>query len=198
MKTSLIFLACLLAVAVAQRGGGRPGGPGGRPGPGRRPLLAKCSDGSRPTCSDGTLPKRPRRGESPCRDDGGPPLTCPDGNPPLRDGESVTVSGGPGGRPGGPPEVTCSDDSRPTCSDGTEPQRPKRGEGPCPDGGIPLTCPDGNPPVDRDGDPFCAKEERRCCDGTVLEGLGRRPRCEDGEKPVCSDAQCIIAREEET
>ena len=36
MKTSLIFLACLLAVAVAQRGGGRPG---------RRPLLGEWGGG---------------------------------------------------------------------------------------------------------------------------------------------------------
>ena len=88
MKTSLILLACLLATAVAQRGGGGRRGGGRGPG-GRRPggpPRATCTDGSRPTCSDGTEPER-RRGEPPCPD-GQPPLTCTDGNPPVdKDGD---------------------------------------------------------------------------------------------------------------
>merc|ERR1711913_177370 len=130
MKTSLILLACLLAVAVAQRGGGE----GGRPG------------------------------------------------------------GGEGGRPSGPRGATCSDGSRPLCSDNSQPAR-RRGEPPCSDGGPPLTCPDGNPPVDRDGNPVtpppCTREERFCCDGTVLQG--RRPRCADRNKPVCFQTECPAA-----
>ena len=98
-----------------------------------------------------------------------------------------------------PCSVQCADGSRPTCSDGTEPQR-RRGAPPCDDDLPPLTCVDGSTPVDEDGDPFCAKEERLCCDETVLDVTqgrrrGPRPRCNDGSKPVCSVAQCSPAEE---
>merc|ERR1712183_36907 len=114
-------------------------------------------------------------------------------------GQSLTISGHedfshparmPTGRGrGGPPRAKCADGSRPTCSDGTEPQR-RRGAPPCPDDLPPLTCADGSTPLDKEGNPVCPKEERLCCDESVLEGRGRRPRCEDGTKPVCSLDQC--------
>merc|ERR1719242_2884136 len=118
MKTSLILLACLLALTLAQRGPGGRGGGRGRGGP-----KPKCGDGSRPTCSDGSQP-------------------------------------------------------------------------PCSDSQPPLTCSDGSSPTDRDGNPFCAREDRLCCDGSSLpepgEGRSRgpKPKCEDGEKPVCSLEEC--------
>ena len=89
----------------------------------------------------------------------------------------------------------CGDGSKPTCADGSKPQRVK-GQPPCAEG-RPKTCADGSTPS-RPVKPNlpsllegkkCPRKDRVCCDGTQLSGQGRRPRCDDGQKPVCPD-QC--------
>merc|ERR1712043_21140 len=160
MKTSLILLGSLVGLSL-QRG-------------------PKCEDGTKPTCADGTLPVR-IKGQLPCTE--GRPKTCADGSEPSR--------GNGGGRPNGP-KGKCDDGSRPTCADGSKPQRVP-GSKPCPEG-KPRTCGDGSSPGSLAAGPGgkgkCPKKDRLCCDGTDLSGQGRRPRCEDGARPVCSEDQC--------
>ena len=80
----------------------------------------------------------------------------------------------------------CDDGTRPTCADGSLPKRVK-GEKPCAEG-RPKTCSDGSSPTG--GNRKCPKKERVCCDGTDLTTQGRRPRCDDRKKPVCSEDDC--------
>lgn len=123
----VLVLASVLACSVAR--------------PGHR---SPCQDGSRPSCSDGTVIQRPARG--------GPPPACDDGTTPLCDdgSEPQPPQGGHSGSSeegGHPHRSPCQDDSRPSCSDGTVIQRPARGDPrpTCTDGTTPL-CEDGSEP----------------------------------------------------
>ena len=105
--------------------------------------LAKCEDGSRPTCADGSKPQKVK-GEPPCPE--GRPKTCADGSQPS----SVNGRKCPKGRRFSGQFLSddddnsgkCQDGSRPTCADGSKPKR-RKGEAACPEG-CPKTCSDGS------------------------------------------------------
>merc|ERR1711874_467879 len=82
----------------------------------------------------------------------------------------------------GPP--TCSDGSSPVCSDGSAPQKPDdppRG-GPCSDGSTP-TC-GGASPVCPDGSALNTESRRKCTGGrSVCTDSSISPLCADGSEP---------------
>merc|ERR1719348_22670 len=106
----------------------------------------------------------------------------------------------------------CTDGSRPLCSDGSRPQRPPRGQrGPptCSDEGLPLTCPDGNPPLfkspcENEALPVCDNGDSVVCgDGSALDTSGTsppcdftagKPKCEDDSTPSCADGTPLRRR----
>merc|ERR1712117_414237 len=86
-----------------------------------------CSDGSAPTCADGSEPVRDmNRGTPPCPSQGrgraGKPSTCPDGNPPTKQRKN----GRRGGRRGG---AKCPKSDR-ICCDGSTPNFARDGNTP--------------------------------------------------------------------
>merc|ERR1712142_452137 len=104
MRTCLTFLLTSLLVLASAKA---PGGKG-----------AKCDDGTKPTCADGSIPVRVK-GQPPCPE--GRPKTCADGSTP-------TGHGGHGGHGCPRHERICCDGSQPTgrgknfkCGDGEKP-----------------------------------------------------------------------------
>ena len=88
--------------------------------------------------------------------------------------------------------LKCADDSKPTCSDGSEPVKDgDKSTPPCPDGERPSTCTDGSTPTRSQGNGRgrggCARADRVCCDGSALSTTDR-PRCGDGDRTVCDAA----------
>merc|ERR1711970_889534 len=107
-RMKLLFLACLILVCSAQRGGGR-GGKRPKCEDGSKPT---CSDGNTPACADGTTPSKQGRGKPKCGDGSKPARRgpCSDGTKPsfggadpvCPDGSPLDLSSRPpctGGRP---------------------------------------------------------------------------------------------------
>ena len=81
--------------------------------------LAKCEDGSRPTCADGSKPQKVK-GEPPCPE--GRPKTCADGSQPSRTSGPKIHKGDAHCRLqfisyDNDNLAKCEDGSRPTCAD---------------------------------------------------------------------------------
>ena len=73
--------------------------------------------------------------------------------------------------------------------------RSSRSTPPCEDGsGKPMTCADGSTPGRGGGGGRggCRRTSKICCDGStpVFDGDRSSPPCSDGNRPVCSLAQC--------